>query len=332
MKINRFKTILRIFDEVERYELTLNTLPLAIYEELNKQNQNYPLKEIKDVIAFLHHLKLISETNYSVDLHPAITIYAKSSTKSKLEAISLVESMLDNSDVKRWIKHDFSPKYYELIPTDIAYLLNATSLFNKNSLNKTFIKPLKQIYEEVVIEKELLSTYTTALYTSNIVEHNNTYIEYKNENYQIIDYKHLNTILNIIPRLGIPHDRDQSKSLQAFYKDTLFNEFDHACPICHAHISHMLIASHIKPFRDCAHIYEAIDHNNGMLLCRNHDFLFDQGYITFLDNGEMLISSRINPNDYPFYGLNPKYNLPKPLLTKYRLKFLKYHRNHIFIP
>lgn len=332
MKINRFKKILLVFDDIERHELTLKALPIAIYEELNKQHQNIPLSQIKDVISFLHQLNLISETSFSVDLHPAITIYAKSNTKSDLEALSLVESMLAINEVKKWIKNDFNNQDYALIPNNISFLLNETMLFINNQLNKSLIQPLKQIYQEVIIEKELLSTYTTALYTSNIVEHKNSYIEYKNENRIITNYKYLKTILNIIPRLGIPHDRDQSKALQAFYKDTLFNEFNHACPLCHAHISHMLIASHIKPFRDCAHIYEAIDHNNGMLLCRNHDFLFDQGYITFLDDGQILISSRINPNEYFAYGLNNKYQLPNHLLTKNRLKFLDYHRNYIFIP
>lgn len=89
----------------------------------------------------------------------------------------------------------------------------------------------------------------------------------------MLNYKYKQTILSIIPRRGIPHDRDETKALQSFYKDTLFHEFDHACPLCGINIPHMLIASHIKPFRDCAHIYEAIDHNNGLLLCRNHDYL-----------------------------------------------------------
>ncbi|MDI6678271.1 HNH endonuclease [Bacillus wiedmannii] len=30
--------------------------------------------------------------------------------------------------------------------------------------------------------------------------------------------------------------------------------------------------------------------NNGLLLCPNHDALFDKGYISFGDDGEILIS------------------------------------------
>jgi predicted restriction endonuclease len=63
------------------------------------------------------------------------------------------------------------------------------------------------------------------------------------------------------------------------------HEFDHQCPICGTNIPAMLIASHIKPFRDCAHIFECADHNNGLLLCRNHDYLFDQGYFSLNEDG-----------------------------------------------
>ena len=53
-----------------------------------------------------------------------------------------------------------------------------------------------------------------------------------------------------------------------------------------------------KPFRDCAHIYETATHDNGLLLCRNHDFLFDQGYIMFLtSDGTIIISKALIEKD-----------------------------------
>ena len=66
-------------------------------------------------------------------------------------------------------------------------------------------------------------------------------------------------LLKIMPKRGIPTNRDISKDLQVFFKDTLMHEFDRTCPICGIHMPHKLIASHIKPFRDCAHIFEAAD-------------------------------------------------------------------------
>ena len=157
-------------------------------------------------------------------------------------------------------------------------------------------------------------------------------IDYKNTMEKMNDYKYKQAILSIIPRRGIPHDRDETKALQVFYKDTLFHEFDHACPICAINIPHMLIASHIKPFRDCAHIYEAIDHNNGLLLCRNHDYLFDQGYITFDDHGYIILSGELLKieNWQEKFSLKKNYRLPEEYLTRDRVLFFQYHRKYIF--
>ena len=131
---------------------------------------------------------------------------------------------------------------------------------------------------------------------------------------------------------GIPNNREESRQLQTFYKDTLFHEFDHRCPICDIHLPHMLIASHIKPFRDCAHLYEPIDNNNGLLLCRNHDYLFDQGYISFLDDGRLLVCSELQkePDHREVYHLPKDFHLDASLMTPERKLFLAYHRKNLF--
>lgn len=86
----------------------------------------------------------------------------------------------------------------------------------------------------------------------------------------------------------------------------------------------MLIASHIKPFRDCGHVIEAMDQNNGLLLCRNHDFLFDQGYIAFDSLGHIQISPEII-EDIDLYHLNKNFQLKKKYLSDHRKAFLKFH-------
>lgn len=92
----------------------------------------------------------------------------------------------------------------------------------------------------------------------------------------------------------------------------------------------MLIASHIKPFRDCGHILEAMDSNNGLLLCRNHDYLFDQGYLSFDEDGKIIISNEII-NQTKRYNINPHYQLDSRHMNYSRKEFLKYHRKNIYI-
>lgn len=57
----------------------------------------------------------------------------------------------------------------------------------------------------------------------------------------------------------------------------------------------LLRASHIKPWRDSTN-QERLDPHNGLLLSPLYDHLFDQGLISFTDNGKMLISESL-PSD-----------------------------------
>jgi putative restriction endonuclease len=87
-----------------------------------------------------------------------------------------------------------------------------------------------------------------------------------------------------------------------------------------------LVASHIKPFIETEE-EEAYDPENGLLLSRNMDILFDQGYISFTEQGKIIISSELSDDLKRFlsgYGLNSKY------LTDKRKSYLKYHTENVF--
>lgn len=64
------------------------------------------------------------------------------------------------------------------------------------------------------------------------------------------------------------------------------------CELCGLKDTQFLIASHIKPWKDSSH-NERLDINNGLLLCPNHDKLFDAGYITFSIDGNIIISPKL---------------------------------------
>ena len=86
-----------------------------------------------------------------------------------------------------------------------------------------------------------------------------------------------------------------------------------------------LVASHIKPFISSDE-HEAYDVNNGLLLSRNMDILFDQGYISFLDDGNLLYSPKLY--DEVKISLQP-YALDSTFLNQQRLEYLRYHRENI---
>lgn len=85
----------------------------------------------------------------------------------------------------------------------------------------------------------------------------------------------------------------------------------------------VLIASHIKPFIE-SNEDEAYDPNNGLLLSRTIDSLFDLKYISFTDEGKMLFSKRISEDVKEFWK---DYSLEPNILNEQRKNYLAFHRN-----
>ena len=61
------------------------------------------------------------------------------------------------------------------------------------------------------------------------------------------------------------------------------------CEICGFDFKELLIASHCRPWSKSSNS-ERLDVNNGLLLCPNHDALFDKGLIKFNDDGSIILS------------------------------------------
>ena len=88
----------------------------------------------------------------------------------------------------------------------------------------------------------------------------------------------------------------------------------------------VLIASHIKPYKS-SNPDEAFDVNNGLLLSKNIDSLFDLGYMTF-DYDGTIIPSKVLCSDIVAYL--SKYKLNKSFINPKRMKYMDYHRKHVF--
>lgn len=100
------------------------------------------------------------------------------------------------------------------------------------------------------------------------------------------------------------------------------------CQICGMKNKRMLIASHIKPYHK-SELDEAIDFDNGFLLCSHHDGLFDSGLISFDDDGKIIISDELTEDDRQL-PINVNLNEAKIKIREEQKKYLKWHREHIF--
>ncbi len=112
---------------------------------------------------------------------------------------------------------------------------------------------------------------------------------------------------------------------QGLFRERMLKVYGHCC-LCNVSEPKLLIASHIKPWA-VAEASEKLDVNNGFLMCPNHDKLFDQGWITFDDEGRIIISSRLKEVDRVF--LNVDANM-KISIREGSKKYLEYHRENVF--
>jgi putative restriction endonuclease len=88
-----------------------------------------------------------------------------------------------------------------------------------------------------------------------------------------------------------------------------------------------LTASHIKPWRK-SNDQEKIDGNNGLLLSPHVDRLFDHGFISFTNEGDLMVSKLLNLEVLKFWGLSTPLNVGS--FRKEQLPYLEYHRQEIF--
>jgi hypothetical protein len=88
-----------------------------------------------------------------------------------------------------------------------------------------------------------------------------------------------------------------------------------------------LRASHMKPWSVCTNA-ERLSENNGLMLAPHIDHLFDRGYLTFTDVGDLLISPLCSEGVLAAWGVPRRLN-SGPFRSAQR-PFLTYHREHCY--
>lgn len=88
----------------------------------------------------------------------------------------------------------------------------------------------------------------------------------------------------------------------------------------------ILKASHIKPWSESSNT-ERLDVYNGLLLNPNLDALFDKGYVSFDEEGKILISPYISDKDREILKCSAEL---KVKLSPQHFKYLAWHREHLY--
>lgn len=94
------------------------------------------------------------------------------------------------------------------------------------------------------------------------------------------------------------------------------------CRICGITDERFLIASHIKPW-SVSNNQERLDVNNGLLLCPNHDALFDKRYISFDETGKVMVKESLDDTTKILLNINETMRIK---MNERQQFFMRWHR------
>lgn len=139
------------------------------------------------------------------------------------------------------------------------------------------------------------------------------------------EFNEINEIIDEAGQIGLDKMATAKVRVnQSLFRNRLLCRYQKCCISgCGVSEKQLLVASHIKPWCE-AEPDERTNVNNGLLLCPNHDKLFDEKWISFDDNGHIIISDRLSANDQMFMNVNPNMSIT---VTEQMRPFLKHHRD-----
>lgn len=108
-------------------------------------------------------------------------------------------------------------------------------------------------------------------------------------------------------------------------------ELEPGCRITGVCDRRFLRASHIKPWRLCSSASERLDGHNGLLLAPNIDLLFDQGYVSFQDDGRLLVSERVSREELQRLGVPVDAAVTAGRFSPQQQAYLKFHRENVYL-
>ncbi|MFC2057608.1 HNH endonuclease [Campylobacterota bacterium] len=117
---------------------------------------------------------------------------------------------------------------------------------------------------------------------------------------------------------------------QGTFRDALKVKWNEKCSVTGIDLVDILIASHIKPWAS-SNNQERLDVHNGLLLSPLYDKLFDAGYISFNNDGKIIISSVLSNKQIDILNISKEDTLTQELSEQSK-KFLFYHRNSRLLP
>ena len=245
-----------------------------------------------DVIAQIHTLtkQEIQVTLDEWSRHGRTAFFARHKVHSAFKyKIAVDEQEFDAKAIVVGALRSFRPQLGEF----------KTAIFNGNAL--TIAKPLRLLGFDV-LDMEL-------------------------DEIEIADDRHQLELLNRVLVGPVEmHQLVKSRRGQEMFRDNVESR-EPKCRITGVSNRQYLIASHIKPWRK-SNDFEKIDGNNGLMLAPHVDFLFDRGFISFEDDGTLIVSSQIEDGALESWGIPSAINVGA--FSAEQAVYLHFHRENEF--
>lgn len=328
----KFHTSLKlILDFIDQNNITLDNYNDDLYNQLQQRlNSVYEMNEISIRKIINQYVKL-GFVNYKLaGYHPDARKFLISSSNEEKQII-FSKIVYQSSNFKRDVTEyndDQKPMNFLLktlaysgpLTEDdrIALMLTDLSRTTRDFLTRDELEEKKR-YAEIIDFKERkynqIDHFTNLLGKLSDVFLDNNKTLYLTEDDMPDDIEELEKRDPYLHRLYKSTLKEES--VQLFDKEICYLEkLDYPS----------LIASHIKPFKK-SNPSEQYDKNNGLLLSRGMDALFDKGYISFNDDGTIILSDRLS-KDVKEHLKN--YSLDSIILNEQRLEYLHYNREFVF--
>ena len=190
------------------------------------------------------------------------------------EAFTQLQRYAFQDDALAMIRYDYLRYVAILVPSELCdNLYSITNTHGNQNVNFVALNPAYNPVLAHQIQYENIS---------------------KDVNYDDIDAITLQNTLNNNPGAGTDIEKIvKTRVSQGSFRRLLLLE-RHQCNLCDISTTSVLRASHIKEWSESSR-EERIDANNGLLLCANHDALFDRHLISFEPTtGDICISSSLD--------------------------------------
>ena len=199
-------------------------------------------------------------------------------------------------------------------------------------------------YDPELISRNIKGMSNTSRLDKEIVDEFNGDWEELSYQAQLImsKYKHTD-VASLNPEIlleDIPEGIDIEKEMkvrvgQCFFRMSVLTAYGNSCCITGMKKPDLLIASHIKPWKDSDSRTERTNPSNGLCLNAFHDKAFDRGFITLDKNYKIIISEKLSDINMDekthnwFYSYeNQQIMLPDKFLP--RKEFIEYHNDVVF--